>query len=50
MTIIDFNPDGSYSIEALQAPEFTTLVKIEELPPRIKTKRAEIIRLDLATE
>lgn len=50
MTIIDFNPDGSYSIKALQAPEFTTLVKIEELPPRIKTKRAEIIRLDLATE
>ena len=50
ITIINFKPDGSYSIEALQAPEFTTFVTIENLPPRIKTKWSEIIRHDLAAE
>lgn len=50
ITIIEFVSDGSYKIEALSEPNFTTAVDIKELPERINTKWAEIIRHDLATD
>ncbi len=50
ITIIEFTSDGSHKIEALSAPNYTTAVDIKALPERIKTKWAEIIRHDLATE
>jgi len=50
ITIIEFNADGSFKLDALSAPDFNAVVDIKKLPKRIHTKWAEIIRYDLAAE
>ena len=50
ITVIEFEEDGTYSIEAYHAPGFTSPVDIRKLPANIKTKWAEIIRHDLAVD
>jgi len=50
ITVIEFETDGAYSIEAYRAPDFTSPVNIKKLPANIRTKWAEIIRHDLAVD
>ena len=50
ITVIEFETDGAYSIEAYRAPDFTSPVDIRKLPANIKTKWAEIIRHDQAAD
>ncbi|MEA1890885.1 MAG: metallophosphoesterase, partial [Pseudomonadota bacterium] len=50
ITVIEFEADGSYLIEAYQSPDFTRPVDIGTLPERIQTKWAVVIRNDLASE
>lgn len=50
ITVIEFDDDGAFSVEAYHSPDYTTLVDISTLPQHIETKWAEIIRNDLVSE
>jgi 3',5'-cyclic AMP phosphodiesterase CpdA len=48
LTLIDFDADGTIRIEALRASDFRSAIARSELPPRIESPRATIVRDDLA--
>ena len=50
IAVIDFDANGAIRIDALRGPEFSTPIARAALPPRIESRRATIIRDDLAAQ
>ncbi|WP_167853542.1 metallophosphoesterase family protein [Roseovarius aestuariivivens] len=46
ITVLDIMPDGAIRISAFRAPDFTTPVDIDALPPKLVTRDRVIRRLD----
>ena len=48
LTVIDFDATGAIHVEAYRGPRFTEAIARSELPPRVESRWATILRDDLA--